>query len=57
MTDADVADVIAPAGRIDAYRVEPHEDGEGEWHILTFENGVQVQIYSSLVVIVQPEQH
>lgn len=50
-------DQVSPSGRVEDYRVEPTEDGEGEWHVLTFENGVQVQIFTDRpLLIVQPER-
>lgn len=45
-------DAAVPSGRIDTYRVEPDRNGEGDWHILTFENGVQVQIYTTAPLLV-----
>lgn len=38
------------------YRVEPDDDGD--WHVLTFSNGVERKIFTrSPLVIVQPEAH
>lgn len=47
---------VVPAGRIDTYRVESDPTGTGEWHILTVENGVEVQIYTTTpLLFVAPE--
>lgn len=44
-------------GRIDAYRVEPDPEG-GEWHVLTFEDGWQLQIYTNRpCIVVEPQKH
>jgi hypothetical protein len=43
-------------GRIEAYAVEPDDDGE--WHRLTFTDGWQIQIFTDKpLVIIEPETH
>lgn len=54
-----VVSAPAPHPQEDAvvkYRVEPDDDGD--WHVLTFSNGVERKIFTrSPLVIVQPEAH
>lgn len=45
-----------PVGAIVAYRVDPVDGGDAAFHVLTFENGVEVQIYTERpILLVQPE--
>lgn len=42
---------------VESYRVEPEEDGEGEWHVITFSNGWQRHILTRHPTIeVEPQK-
>jgi len=44
--------------RVESYRVEPDESGNGDWHCLAFESGRQIMIFTQHpLVIVEPETH
>jgi hypothetical protein len=43
-------------GRVEDYVIEADEDRGGDWHILTFEDGWQVHIYTDQPLLtVDPE--
>lgn len=43
---------VALATTVVDYRVEPDPEGDGEWHVLTFWDGKQVEIYTQHPLVI-----
>lgn len=56
--DGDETDDLSQHGEIQTYHVEPDDVTDGDWHVFTFQDGWQIQIYSDVpCVLVEPMRH